>query len=99
MLTVRLVAGSVAHEGLVEVFYSGQWGTVDDSHWTDLNARVVCRSVNIELSLVNLTQCDVTTSPRVNHMGYVGSYSIILILLISLFVDLLWKNTKQYIGY
>ena len=42
---VRLVGGSVPHEGRVEICYSNQWGTVCDNYFTSTDARVVCRQL------------------------------------------------------
>ncbi|XP_006893631.1 PREDICTED: macrophage scavenger receptor types I and II [Elephantulus edwardii] len=43
--TVRLVGGSGPHEGRVEIFYDGQWGTICDDHWELRGGLVVCRSL------------------------------------------------------
>lgn len=42
---LRLAGGKDSHEGRLEVYYRGQWGTVCDDGWTELNAHVVCRQL------------------------------------------------------
>ena len=46
--SVRLMDGAGPHEGRVEIRYMGKWGTVCDNVWDDLDARVVCRTLNME---------------------------------------------------
>ncbi|XP_053072331.1 macrophage scavenger receptor types I and II isoform X2 [Acinonyx jubatus] len=46
--TVRLVGGSGPHEGRVEIFHSGHWGTVCDDHWELRGGQVICRSLGYQ---------------------------------------------------
>ncbi|NXS01943.1 NETR protein, partial [Oxylabes madagascariensis] len=39
---LRLTGGKGSHEGRLEVYHTGQWGTVCDDGWTELNTQVVC---------------------------------------------------------
>ncbi|XP_045677710.1 macrophage scavenger receptor types I and II isoform X1 [Phyllostomus hastatus] len=43
--TARLADGSGPHEGRVEIFHDGQWGTVCDDYWELRGGQVVCRSL------------------------------------------------------
>ena len=42
---LRLMDGTGDHEGRLEIRYEGQWGTVCDDYWTDVEADVACRAL------------------------------------------------------
>jgi len=42
---VRLVGGSNEYEGLLEIFWNGEWGTVCDDAFGPVDASVVCRQL------------------------------------------------------
>lgn len=45
-IKVRLGGSNSPHEGRVEVYHQGQWGTICDDHWGFREATVVCRMLN-----------------------------------------------------
>lgn len=42
---LRLVNGTVAQEGRLEMLHHGQWGTICDDYWTDVESNVACRQM------------------------------------------------------
>ena len=42
---IRLVGGSLANEGRVEICINYQWGTVCDDGWESNDATLVCRQL------------------------------------------------------
>ena len=51
-ISARLVGGSSTREGRLEVYYSGQWGTVCDDEFTDASARVACNMLGFGYDVV-----------------------------------------------
>ncbi|PIK34660.1 hypothetical protein BSL78_28517 [Apostichopus japonicus] len=43
--TVRLVEGTFSHEGRVEIYHDGEWGTICSDKWDDNHASVICRQL------------------------------------------------------
>ena len=50
-VSVRLMGGSHAAEGRVEVFYEGEWGTICDDDWDTNDAGVICRMLGYPTAL------------------------------------------------
>nr|XP_054772349.1 deleted in malignant brain tumors 1 protein-like [Lytechinus pictus] len=48
---IRLIGGSDAFEGRVEIFYEGVWGTVCDKTWDFQSAKAVCRLLGFDGAL------------------------------------------------
>ena len=50
--SVRLVGGSEASEGRVEVFIDQEWSTVCDNSWDVFDADVICRELGFEVNKI-----------------------------------------------
>ena len=79
---IRLMNGSNATEGTVEVCNGTRYGTVCDDHWDELDARVVCRQLGYSGEAVALKRAFFGSSPsRPIHLDNVrcnGSESSLL---------------------
>ncbi|XP_007889720.2 neurotrypsin [Callorhinchus milii] len=48
--TLRLTGGEGSHEGQLEVYFGGHWGSVCDDGWTEQNSHVVCRQLGFRFA-------------------------------------------------
>ena len=59
--SVRLVQGIIGdHEGIVEIYRNGQWGTICDDRWGINDANVVCHQLGFG---------DAVATPDTNYFG------------------------------
>ena len=57
-LQVRLTNGPHPNQGIVEVEYNGQWGTICDEGWDDIDAQVICRQLGFGDVFLTLDRYD-----------------------------------------
>ena len=49
---LRLMDGKTGNEGRLEVYHNGEWGTIADDFWTDVESDVACRQLGYDAGSV-----------------------------------------------
>ena len=71
--SLQLVDGLSEHEGRVEVYHFGQWGTVSSYQWDLLDAIVVCRQLNYSTAVTTQEySCNSSTPVRLSSVQCTG---------------------------
>jgi len=60
LLTVRLAGSGLSHEGRLEVYYNGTWGTVCDDYFDNNDARVMCKSLGFDIIYCSFVKSPIT---------------------------------------
>ena len=87
--SIRLVGGINETEGRVEICLGGQWGTVCDDQWEDVEARVVCRQLGYSWTGEELHGINVSYPLYTNCMLQVHKHSPLLSL-VKVLILLCW---------
>ena len=56
---IKLTGGNSSFEGTLLVCKDGEWGTICDDNWDDLDAQVACRQLQLT-SACKGTECDLS---------------------------------------
>ena len=64
---VRLVGGSVSHEGTVHYCGAGVWGSVCNDNWDSSNALVVCRQLGLPTASRKICTCYVGNKEYIRY--------------------------------
>ncbi|CAI8015578.1 Neurotrypsin [Geodia barretti] len=74
---LRLVGGDSENDGLLQVCFSGRWGTVNRDGWTDVDTHVACRQLGFNntgtYSTKTATRRSISTPIQMDNVGCYGT--------------------------